>query len=115
MLVGLAFLGFGFLMALAYLAYHQERDLIAYGLGGLGVASALWGVELLIAPDSANALSIIVAILRFVAMGGGLAFLAYTATVEGRRWFLAWRARREAEIQALLQGRGDRDRAPAAR
>jgi hypothetical protein len=108
MLEGLAFLSFGFLAALAYLAYHQERDLVAYGLGGLGLACALWGVELLIdagdGDSGAAAFETIIAILRFIAMGIGFAFLAFTGAIEGRRYFLVWKARRDAELENLRAG-----------
>jgi hypothetical protein len=105
MLEGLAFLAFGFLAGLAYLAYHQERELIAYGLGLLGIASALWGIQLLVGKASeAAALMTIVGILRYIALGAGLSFLAFVGTIEGRERYLQFCAKREQELEALRAG-----------
>lgn len=96
-----SFMVFGLLGGFAYLAYMKDRELLAYGLGGLGVSFFLEGFQAILGPDAPEGFTTFLDILRFTALGVGAAFLAYVGGTEGWRYFQAWRAKREAREAAF--------------
>jgi hypothetical protein len=99
MVASTAFLAFGLLGGFAYLAHRKGKELLAYGLAGVAVASFLDGVRFLMGPGAASGFGTFFDILNHVSLGVGAAFLAYVAAIEGWKYHKVWRGkRREAEI-----------------
>ena len=99
------FVFFGFLGGLGYLAYVKKRELLAYGLGLLAASFFLSGFQDIVGAEGFGAF---LGIFHHVALGAGIAFLAYVAVVEGWKYYKAWHARRkaaEAAFKLKLEGK----------
>lgn len=118
------FVVFGFLGGLAFLSYARRQAFLAYGLALIGFGFFIESFSLLVNASSQPALEGILVVIRYVALGGGAAFLAYVAGTDGWRVFLEWRARRagraspsllSVEAPAQAPGRGGSKNASSPR
>ena len=87
-----SFLAFGLLSGFAYLAWTKKRELLCYGLGGIGLAFFLEGIRLMM-PEG-NGFATFLDVLHHIALGVGGAFLAYVSAIEGWKYYRIWKQRR---------------------
>jgi hypothetical protein len=97
MVASTSFLAFGLLGGFAYLAWRKQRDILSYGLAGLGIGFFLDGVRMMMGPSSG--FGMFLEILHHIAFGVGGAFLAYVGAIESWKYSRVWKERRhEAEL-----------------
>ena len=94
-----SFLTFGLLGGFAYLAYAKQRELLCYGLGGVGLAFFLDGIRMMV--GETNGFGVFLDVLHHIAFGVGGAFLAYVAAVDGWKLYGFWKEKRHEAALAF--------------